>query len=745
MIIDPIMAEMFRTAGIPEEQWEAHAQALKAKTVPERGVSRSEELVRILNLPRRLWDADAEALAERMTHYLRAPGGTQRLRPVQAAALRDAHDQGGMFGMIRVGGGKTLISLLVCTILGLTKPLLLIPAKLKDKTIRDMHALRKHWLIPAYVYIVSYELLGREQSAKLLELWGPDGIICDEVHKLKGTKSVCTKRVGRHLEANPHVKFVGMSGTVTKRSIKDYAHIAGWCLKHKSPTPRDYNTRMEWSLAIDDQKNEDNQLAIGALIEFCSPEERAVISANQEDPIRTVRKAYRRRLTETPGVVATQEGALGMSLRIDPLIIKDLAITGWAHHMRTTWKRPDDVDMMDGIEVWRHLREIACGFYYRWWNHEGFTTCLTKILNESGRIARPIVRQILIACASTTAIDTEMARALERLRSSLHTFAYTSSESSTTSQTKNSPHSNVSSTGPATYASPALGGRSLESAISALITTTQPGRFVVSYAHPATERLACWEIVLRECYELLPIFEEAILASRPPQEWLSARKAWTGVVRKILQNNQRHLDSEKMVKRAMDEGHYPEYAPVLAAWRAIEKAFDPEKSKEAVWLSDASIDASIQWAKDEGGIVWTEHVAYGERLSAKSGLDYYWRQGKNQRGRAIEDHPPGAPMIASIASNSEGRNLQAWSANLITSMPTAGSASEQLIGRTHRDGQESDEVVFWISAAIPEQLAAFDRACADARYISDTTGQEQKLCYADITIPPLEERAGLWT
>jgi hypothetical protein len=595
--IDPIMQQMLRSIGIPEEQWEAYLRAHAEALAPERGVERSVEFVRVSSLPRRLWETGADDLAVRLTQYLRAPGGTQSLRPIQAAALRDAHDQGGMFGPIRVGGGKTLISLLACTILGLKKPMLLIPAKLKDKTQREMHALRKHWLIPAYVYIVSYELLGREQSANLLIQWAPDGIISDESHKLKGTKSVVTKRVGRYLEANPTTKFVAMSGTITKRSIKDYAHVCGWSLKERSPAPRDYNTRMEWSLAIDEQRDEDNRLAPGALFDFCTDEERTEFS--RERDIRVIRRAYRRRFTETPGVVATQEGALGTSLRIDPLIIKDPNITGWAHHMRTTWTRPDGVEMMDGIELWRHLREVACGFYYRW--------------------------------------------------------------------------------------SPA-----------------------------------------------------------PPKEWVLARKVWTAAVRTVLRHNQRGLDSEKMVKRAIDADHYPEHKRALAEWRAIEPSYDPEKNKEAVWLSDAAIDAAIAWAKEERGIIWTEHVAFGERLAAKSGLDFYWRQGKNARGRVIEDHPPGTPMIASIASNAEGRNLQAWSTNLITSMPTAGSMAEQLFGRTHRDGQEADEVSFAIGASIPEQLAAFDRARADAQYISDMTGQEQKLSYADITIPPAEERGGLW-
>jgi superfamily II DNA or RNA helicase len=91
-------------------------------------------------------------------------------------------------------------------------------------------------------------------------------------------------------------------------------------------------------------------------------------------------------------------------------------------------------------------------------------------------------------------------------------------------------------------------------------------------------------------------------------------------------------------------------------------------------------------------------------------------------------------MICSIASNSEGRNMQAWSTNLVVSPPTSGQTWEQMLGRTHRDGQEADEVSCHLLVSLREQADAFERACRDARYISDSTGQEQKLCYADIDV-----------
>lgn len=550
---------------------------------PRKGVEHSEELNRILALPRRHWEDTAKGYVEKVSAYLRAPGGTQMLRPVQAASLVEAHDYNGLFGPQRVGAGKTLVSLLAFTVLGAKRPLLLIPAKLKDKTLRDMHALRKHWLVPGWVRVITYELLGREQSSKLLEEWNPDVIVMDEAHRVKNRSAAVTRRVDRYLDEHPDTRVIALSGTFTKRSIKDYAHIAKWCLKDLNPTPRDFNTIMEWGMALDEQRGDENRLAPGALIELCGPEERATYAT---EPVRSVRKAFGKRLIETPGVIATQDDPLGASLSIDALAFYDPAIEAAAAHMRSTWQRPDGEPMLDGIELWRHLREIACGFFYRW--------------------------------------------------------------------------------------------------------------------NPA-----------------------------PPQQWVQARRTWAKFVREVLRHNRRGIDSESQVVRAVDAGHYDSYQ--LAEWRAVKDLFVPQT--EAVWVTRRVLERVGEWMRAERGIAWVEHTEFGLELARSSGMPFYWRGGKNAKGVMIEDHPPGEPLIASIASNAEGRNLQAWNTNLIVSCPPTGAIVEQLLGRTHRDGQLADEVSATIAAVVPEQLDAFDRARSDALMIGDTMRQNQKLFYADMLIP----------
>lgn len=1009
----------------------------KAKTevtgrpfMPKTGVSNSRELKRILALPRRVWEDRGDELVDLLTEYLRQPGGTQKLRPVQAAALQEAHDFGGVFSTARVGAGKTLISMLSFVVLESKSPVLIVPAKLVEKTRREMAQLRKHWMVPAWIRIISYEILGREQGARLLleanpdvlvmdecfvgstrvttelgelpiefvvnsgagryalsydattgqrvwrkivrrmrkirrgglvkvchehgtfvctpehKIWTEDGYVearalsrgdrlqglCDHdasrvtgqanggllhvsvfqgahegdthrvaastpeetcgglvrvvldgvrgsscatraggqetegaavlldtlfsgvdckdssevaravrgarssglssdegrsatstlrayekeqsvaspggrgedqgsasrggrvhvpfagrewhaykaadvagigdrvsdrachrtlfgarpvsefahalqggsrrhrnedsdrggrqdaqdeevafprsaedrgarvsrvvrvevlerggaersaassgsdpfvydlevedthnyfadgvlvsnCHRVRNTRAAVTRRVKHFLAENekiaehtrivpasdgviyvhvprlgakssdpPETQFykipcatqsdaesvargvrtrvVAMSGTVTKRSMHDYAHITAWCLKKTNPVPEDFNTRMEWSLILDEKRNEQAKLAPGALINLCNDEE---LEQYRIDPIVTIRRAFRRRLVETPGVVATQEGALGTSLSItsQTLIAPELGPHFFA--LKKKWERPDGEPIMDALEMWRHLRTLAAtGMFYRW--------------------------------------------------------------------------------------------------------------------NPA-----------------------------PPQMWRDQRKAWARMVRGVLSRGIPGLDSESPIVTAMDRHAAQMKDPLLdpewkspftdeyilpaleelRKWREIRVTFTPET--EAVWLSDVQLKAAAKWMQEEKGICWVEHIEFGRKLSELTGVPYYWRGGVNAAGKPIEDHPPGTPLIASIASNSEGRNLQAWFSNYITSAPTTGAALEQLIGRTHRDGQEADEVSVIIPIMIKEQVVQFEGAIRDAKYISQTTGQEQKLCYADMDFVTVQE------
>jgi hypothetical protein len=141
------------------------------------------------------------------------------------------------------------------------------------------------------------------------------------------------------------------------------------------------------------------------------------------------------------------------------------------------------------------------------------------------------------------------------------------------------------------------------------------------------------------------------------------------------------------------------------------------------------LEYARDWMIKNEGIVWVEHVAVGEKLSEISGFSYFGESGRDAKGQNIEESR--GSIIASIAANGEGRNLQKWSRNLILSCPPGGGTWEQLLGRTHRQGQESDEVTIEVLLSCIEHYEGFEQAKRDALYVQDTTGQTQKLLTCD--------------
>lgn len=572
------------------------------------------ELRRIRDLPRRSLDS-GEALVAEMSDAFRTPWGTMKLRPIQALALHDIHMFGGLLGPMRVGSGKTLTTYLAPEVMPrgpARRPLLVVPAKLKKKTLREFRVLSKHWMGPnpdAY-RIETYELLGRPQAgrqldrkgnvvkASLLERYKPDLIVLDEAHKAKNKQAAVTRNLRDYIRDNPNTVVIVLSGTIIKRSIKDFAHLAEWALPRMCPVPTHFAELEAWAGALDEKVSAFRRTRPGALIDaLCSPEEKARAAYGGEEELSAVRQAFRRRLTDTPGVVATQDGPLAdcsLSIEIWSPPKKDPVVDQHFHKLRMTGETPTGMPCADGIETKRHALEMGLGLEYRW--------------------------------------------------------------------------------------------------------------------DPA-----------------------------PPDEWLEVRKAWGKFSREVIKWNRRSIHSEKAVKNAVDLGLYPD-GGLLERWRKLEPTFKPNTI--SVWFSSEALDAAALWiAQNPRGLVWCDNVAFSKALAAATGLSYYGREQKDINGRHVLDAPTSEGFIASIKSLSEGQNLQAWSTNLVMGPPSSGLTWEQMMGRTHRDGQEAEEVSFFVYIACREHAVDFWQAHTDGLAEQDMTGQAQKIRYADVEVPELEELA----
>jgi hypothetical protein len=555
-------------------------------------VGKSKDLARILAIPRRTWsEEEAQDLALRMTPLLARDGGQQVLRPVQAVALHDLGTQGGLVCTARVGGGKTLTSLLAPYVVRSVRPLLLVPANLKEKTLRDMKRYAQHWEIPQFIRVESYELMSRKEHSGFWEDYRPDLVICDEAHHLKNTRAAVTKRLKRYLaDIRPQTHLALLSGTLTNRSLKDYWHLLRWSLPHDMvPLPHSYEELEMWSCALDEKVGVLNRISPGELRALCNEEELAMM---KDEPLRAARRAYQRRLVETPGVVTTKETFTGASLQVSSIrVAPPKPVEDAIDKLRTDWETLDGWPISDAVIAARHEKELALGFYYMW-------------------------------------------------------------------------------------------------------------------------------------------------DPRPPEAWLKARREWCSAARQILAHNNRHLDTEAQAVDAVKAGLYPSVTEKLTNWEGVRDTFKP--NVKAVWVDEFALRAAAKWAEEKQGIVWVYHRAFGEKLAEMTGIPFYCNEGLDAKSNFIEDHPEGAPMIASMHANREGKNLQRWSNNLVVHPPSSGKWWEQLIGRTHREGQEEDTVtvdMFFVTVA---HLVAFHRARSDAQFVEDTTGQVQKLLYADVLVQSLE-------
>jgi len=335
------------------------------------GVPNTSELQRILNLPRRVWKDDPRLgeLVEVLTTYLKKPEGTMELWPVQAKALEELHDLGFLFGKLPIGEGKTLVSFLAPRVLDTdgrpTRALLIVPAKLREKTYAEFSVLREHWQESAWVLrepVVSYEKISREGGTELLEELAPDLLILDEAHRVKNLSAACTRRINAYIEAH-RPRVVAMSGTFTNRSLLDFAHILRWCMPgEKMPLPQIKQELEVWAAALDEMKFNGKRVEVdvGALKRFCRDEEFTRVG---------VREAFKRRLNETPGIVAVEAKGCAASLNVvlTPVIGYRERTREFARKLRAGEKPNGDAVTDDDLAArWRIFRTLTSGFWLAW-------------------------------------------------------------------------------------------------------------------------------------------------------------------------------------------------------------------------------------------------------------------------------------------------------------------------------------------------------------------------------------------
>lgn len=310
------------------------------------------EFQRVDALPRIDFNVVGKDWQQNLQDALATPRGSMRLLPWQVAALVYTFQYGGLFTAAGVGAGKTLVSLLIPVIMGSLRPLLMLPAAAREKTYEEIPFYRRHFKLHTRLQIMSYEELSRINGVDALNALRPDIIICDEAHRLKALDAARTRRFMRYFKANPKTQFAGMSGTPTTTSLLEYAHFLRLALGVDAPVPRTQQELEMWADAVD--KAPQRIMGSGALGRWCTGNE-------------NTQQGWQRRLGSTPGVILTTSSSSDAKIAFDtctPAVPKNVSEA--IKRLYNQWVTPGGEECRYAMELWRHGRELSCGFYYRW-------------------------------------------------------------------------------------------------------------------------------------------------------------------------------------------------------------------------------------------------------------------------------------------------------------------------------------------------------------------------------------------
>src|SRR5690606_31939184 len=133
----------------------------------------------------------------------------------------------------------------------------------------------------------------------------------------------------------------------------------------------------------------------------------------------------------------------------------------------------------------------------------------------------------------------------------------------------------------------------------------------------------------------------------------------------------------------------PKHQRAWEKWQEMRPTFEP--GSRALWLSDHMLDWCADWGSERPGIIYVDHVAFGQELAKRTGWKYFGQRGMCGKQRIDKLYKLGQPaketVIAARAACGTGKNLQAWDRILFTAAPANNRDFQQNVGRIHRAGQ----------------------------------------------------------
>lgn len=385
------------------------------------------EIQRIVNLriAEPIEDDEVDML-QRMHVWPEAYDKGFRLQRVQVEALQFFIETGGLFAPIQVGGGKTLISLRCVGIAveqGIDRICLFVPPSVYNQlTSHDINWARQRVPIGTNFHlmggknaqrrrelaggrrgcwVIPYSLLSVKDSSELLDRIKPQLMIFDEAHHLKNRDSARTKRIRTYYRQN-RPKCVALSGTMTAKSLNDYAHIITMCLGEGAPVPLEANMVQEWAAALDSEQAgtmeyHKPKTSAGPLRPLINWSNNNFPQTKLEHSTIGFRQAYQNRLLTTPGVVSSPPDALGTSLIIANRQADAMSKPGGAklaelqQQLNDLWVSPCGDEIDHAMHLWKWNYELSSGIYNALvWPDPGQVSerCKISVAEASERLER---------------------------------------------------------------------------------------------------------------------------------------------------------------------------------------------------------------------------------------------------------------------------------------------------------------------------------------------------------------------
>tara|TARA_Y100000114_G_scaffold156722_1_gene184948 strand:- start:755 stop:2608 length:1854 start_codon:yes stop_codon:yes gene_type:complete len=332
------------------------------------------------------------------SYALRVHADARRLRPIQADILDIASRQAaknwpaGMLGLVGVGAGKTLAFFLLPQVFKAQRPLLLLPADMisggnveadwcewvQEYDLLPMHIIRGGNVpqVPSRtLFVMSYAQLSQPHSSDVLRRIAPDLVLSDECHYLKAADAARTKRFVRYMESAPSTRFVGMSGTMTGTSLKDYWHLAKLALRHESFLPDDDTDLKRWCGVLDADATASrlDRILLDPLTTWAhrqtGKQALSVLAGESE-----VRQAYNYRMVTCPGTVATTspscDARLVLTGKRDIVFAgpdeTELPVPDAMRLLREEDTLPNGLVVEDALSKFAAMQQLSMGFYYYW-------------------------------------------------------------------------------------------------------------------------------------------------------------------------------------------------------------------------------------------------------------------------------------------------------------------------------------------------------------------------------------------